>query len=64
MERKKQKLEDREKFISKEQKKCKEELQVAGGGGLYVEANRRLQKAIKDKAMGQRSLLFEAWWRW
>ena len=34
------------------------------GGGLYVEVNRRLQKAIKDKAMGQRSLLFEAWWRW
>ena len=61
MERKKQKLEDREKSISKEQKKCKEKLQVAGW--LYVEANRRLQKAIKDKAMGQRSLLFEAWWR-
>ena len=33
MERKKQKLEDREKSISKEQKKCKEKLQVAGGGG-------------------------------
>ena len=35
MERKKRKQEDREKFISKEQKKYKEELQVAGR--QYVE---------------------------
>ena len=31
MEREKQKLEDREKSISKEQKKCKEDLEMAGG---------------------------------
>ena len=30
IERKKRNLEDREKSISKEQKKCREELQVAG----------------------------------
>ena len=42
MERKKRRLEDREKSVSKEEKKCKE--QVAEG--LYDEANRRLQKAV------------------
>ena len=36
MERKKRKQEDREKLISKEQKKYKEELQVVGR--QYVEA--------------------------
>ena len=32
--------------------------------GLYGEANKRLQKAIADKNIGQRSLLFKAWCRW
>ena len=52
MERKKRRMEDREKSVSKEQKKCKE--QVAGG--LYDETNGRLQRAIVDKKIGQRSL--------
>ena len=50
----KRKLKDRKIY----RKKCKEELQA-----LYGEVNKRLQKAIKNKNVGQRSLLFKAWWR-
>ena len=56
MERKKRKLEERKIFQYREQKTCKE--QVAEG--LYGEANKRLQKAIIDKSMGQRLLLFKS----
>ena len=57
MERKKRKLEDGEKSVSKEQKKCKELV----AGGLYNKANRRLQRAIVDKDIRQRSLLSKSW---
>ena len=57
MEKKRRRLEDREKSVSKEQKKCKE--QVAEG--LYDEASRRLKKAIVDRNIRQRSLLFKSW---
>ena len=47
----KQKLEDREKSISKEQKKCKEDLEMAGRDCM-LRWSRRLQKVIKDRTMG------------
>ena len=59
MATRKQRLENREKSVSKEQKKCKERLAEE----LYDEANRRLQKTIVDKNIGQRSLLFTSQWR-
>ena len=51
------------KSISKEQKKYKEELQVAGR--QYVEENRRLQKVIKDQNRGGRDhCCSRLGWRW
>ena len=58
MERRKRKQEDREKSISKEQKKYQEELQVAGR--QYVEENRKLQKVIKDKTVGAEITVVQA----
>ena len=59
MATRKQRLENREKSVSKEQKQFKERLAEE----LYDEANRRLQKTIVDKNIGQRSLLFTSQWR-